>query len=209
MARNKYPEQTVDRILEVSKRLFWEKGYENTSIQDILYELKDLTKGAIYHHFKSKEAIFDAIAVKEGDNNIKYFIEIKNNNNLTGAEKLKEVVRFNISSEATKKIIEASPNLLNNPKFLAIQLKQIRDVVTPNFIFPIIEEGVNDGSIKTDKSYELAEGITVLINVWLNPLILGGDANKVSKKCEIVNEFLERYNIRLFDEESVQELLKF
>ena len=53
MARNKYPEVTVEKILEVSQRLFMEKGYDNTTIQDIVNELGGLTKGAIYHHFKS------------------------------------------------------------------------------------------------------------------------------------------------------------
>ncbi len=33
MARNKYPEVTVEKILEVSQRLFMEKGYDNTTIQ--------------------------------------------------------------------------------------------------------------------------------------------------------------------------------
>ena len=33
MARNKYPEETVARILDVSLKLFLEKGYENTTIQ--------------------------------------------------------------------------------------------------------------------------------------------------------------------------------
>ena len=36
MARNKYPEVTVEKILEVSQRLFIEKGYDNTTIQDIV-----------------------------------------------------------------------------------------------------------------------------------------------------------------------------
>ena len=54
MARNKYPEQTVKLILDVSTRLFVEKGYEQTSLQDIINETK-LSKGAIYHHFSSKE----------------------------------------------------------------------------------------------------------------------------------------------------------
>ena len=49
MARNKYPEVTVEKILEVSQRLFIEKGYDNTTIQDIVNELGGLTKGAIYH----------------------------------------------------------------------------------------------------------------------------------------------------------------
>ena len=61
MARNKYPEVTVEKILEVSQRLFMEKGYDNTTIQDIVNELGGLTKGAIYHHFKSKEEIINAL----------------------------------------------------------------------------------------------------------------------------------------------------
>ena len=42
MARNKYPEVTVEKILEVSQRLFMEKGYDNTTIQDIVNELGGL-----------------------------------------------------------------------------------------------------------------------------------------------------------------------
>ena len=50
MSRNKYPEETVKRILDVAQRLFLEKGYENTSIQDIIDGLGGLSKGAVYHH---------------------------------------------------------------------------------------------------------------------------------------------------------------
>ena len=39
MSRNKYPEETVNLILDVSQRLFIEKGYDNTTIQDIIDEL--------------------------------------------------------------------------------------------------------------------------------------------------------------------------
>ena len=52
MARNKHHEETVGRILDVASRLFLEKGYEHTSIQDIINNLGGLSKGAIYHHFK-------------------------------------------------------------------------------------------------------------------------------------------------------------
>ena len=53
MARNKHPEETVNLILDVALALFFEKGYDNTSIQDIIDGLGGLTKGAVYHHFKS------------------------------------------------------------------------------------------------------------------------------------------------------------
>ena len=61
MARNKYPEVTVEKILTAAKRLFLEKGYDNTTIQDIVDELGGLTKGAVYHHFKSKEEIMEDV----------------------------------------------------------------------------------------------------------------------------------------------------
>ena len=47
MARNKYPEVTVEKILDVSQRLFLEKGYDATTIQDIVDDLGGLTKGAL------------------------------------------------------------------------------------------------------------------------------------------------------------------
>ena len=47
MARNKYPEVTVEKILDVAHRLFLEKGYDNTTIQDIVDNLDGLSKGAV------------------------------------------------------------------------------------------------------------------------------------------------------------------
>ena len=52
MARNKYPEITEARILDTATKLFLEKGWEETTVQDIVDELGDITRGAFYHHFK-------------------------------------------------------------------------------------------------------------------------------------------------------------
>ena len=81
MARNKYPEETVNRILDVAGHLFMEKGYEHTSIQDIIDNLGGLSKGAIYHHFKSKEEILDAVTDR---------IMEESNRKLTGIPKRKD-----------------------------------------------------------------------------------------------------------------------
>ena len=45
MARNKYPELTVEKILDTAQRLFLEKSYDNTTIQDIVDHLDGLSKG--------------------------------------------------------------------------------------------------------------------------------------------------------------------
>lgn len=48
------------QIIEAGERLFYERGYEATSVQDILDELK-LSKGGFYHHFESKLTLLSAI----------------------------------------------------------------------------------------------------------------------------------------------------
>jgi AcrR family transcriptional regulator len=48
------------QILEAARALFIALGYEATSIEDILQELA-ISRGALYHHFKNKEAVFEAV----------------------------------------------------------------------------------------------------------------------------------------------------
>lgn len=64
MARNKYPEITEARILDTATKLFLQNGWEQTTIQDIVDELGDMTCGAFYHHFKSKDEIIDAVTTR-------------------------------------------------------------------------------------------------------------------------------------------------
>lgn len=50
-------------IIEAAENLFYTKGYENTSIQDVLDALS-LSKGGFYHHFESKLSLLAAICEK-------------------------------------------------------------------------------------------------------------------------------------------------
>ena len=83
MARNKYPEETHKRILDVSTKLFFEKGYEQTSLQDIIDGLGGMTKGAIYHHFASKEDILIAVVNRMCDDNSVEMARIRDDASLT------------------------------------------------------------------------------------------------------------------------------
>lgn len=94
MARNKHPEETVSLILDVSYRLFMEKGYERTSIQDIIDNLGGLSKGAIYHHFKSKEDILVAVTDRMTSQSNNILANIRDRKDLNGQEKLKKSLRI-------------------------------------------------------------------------------------------------------------------
>ncbi len=49
-----------NEILDVAQRLIYTKGYEQMTIQDILSDLQ-ISKGAFYHYFDSKQALLEAI----------------------------------------------------------------------------------------------------------------------------------------------------
>ena len=85
MARNKHPEETVNLILDVALALFFEKGYDNTSIQDIIDGLGGLTKGAVYHHFKSKEDILSAALDRDNQALFDELRRIRDDGRMTGA----------------------------------------------------------------------------------------------------------------------------
>jgi AcrR family transcriptional regulator len=51
---------TRAELIEVATRLFAARGYEDTSIDAVLGETS-VSRGALYHHFASKEALFEAV----------------------------------------------------------------------------------------------------------------------------------------------------
>jgi len=53
-------EATRARLLKIARTLFTKRGYAGTSLEEITRRAK-LTKGALYHHFESKQAIFTAV----------------------------------------------------------------------------------------------------------------------------------------------------
>jgi AcrR family transcriptional regulator len=55
-------ETTRSRLIDVARELFGTRGYEATSVEDVL-ERAQVSKGALYHHFPSKEALFEAVFI--------------------------------------------------------------------------------------------------------------------------------------------------
>lgn len=198
MARNKYPEVTVERILDVSQRLFLEKGYENTTIQDIVDELGGLTKGAVYHHFKSKEEIMDAV----GDRMFfaqNPFEAVKGRTDLNGLEKLREVIRLNQSDSARTRMTVQSIPLSRSPRVLLEMVEANRRVLTPYFL-ALIEEGNRDGSLHTDYPREIAELLPLLTSLWLLPSVFPATPAQMRRKFDFLGEMLEKMGIPLFDD---------
>jgi AcrR family transcriptional regulator len=59
----KKPEIRAAELLDCAQRLFFDRGYDNTTVNDIIREV-GLSKGAFYHYFASKEALLEALATR-------------------------------------------------------------------------------------------------------------------------------------------------
>ncbi len=205
MARNKYPEQTITKILDVSEKLFLENGYDNTSIQNIIDALGGLSKGAIYHHFRSKEEIFYAVADRYNRSILNYFQAMKDDPHMTGFEKLKKLFEMSLGTQAEDFAYVTLPNFVKNPELLSMQISEIFTTVAPNYLEPIIRQGLKDGSIQTDYPKELAEIICTLTNVWMNPTIAHTDAKDAERKVRSFAKLLDGIGLNgLLDEHIIQ-----
>src|SRR5262249_6860419 len=65
--REEHTEATRAALLEAAARAFATQGFAGTSVEDIARGAR-LTKGALYHHFKDKTALFEAVlrGIEEG-----------------------------------------------------------------------------------------------------------------------------------------------
>lgn len=206
MARNKHPEETVQLILDVAFRLFLEKGYEHTSIQDIIDELGGLSKGAIYHHFKSKEDILIAVTDRTTAASNQMLEAIRDREDLTGSEKLKMIFKESICRPVQNEIFTVAPGFHNNPRLLYSLLKDTIRNVAPNYILPILQQGIADGSIQTEYPGQLAELILLVANVWLNPMIFDSSVEESSRKFMIFRQMLLGFGLDIVDQEMLDRL---
>ena len=201
MARNKHPEETVNLILDVAYRLFMEKGYEHTSIQDIIDHLGGLSKGAIYHHFKSKEEIFYAVTDKMTAESNQILEVVRDRTDLNGKEKLKTMFRESLKRSVQDDIFTVAPSFYNNPRLLSSLLHETIEVSAPEYIEQIIRQGVEDGSIVTEHPRQLAELISLMANLWMNPMVFDDSVEVTYHKFKVLDQVLKGLGLDIVDEE--------
>lgn len=206
MARNKHPEETASLILDVAFCLFIEKGYERTSIQDIIDNLGGLSKGAIYHHFRSKEDILVAVTDRMTEESNKMLVEIRDRTDITGKEKLKAIFKESVLRPVQDDIFTVAPDLSNNPSLFVSIFRETMNLAAPYYIQPIIEQGISDGSIQTDYPAELAELIIIVANIWINPMIFNNTADQSYRKFMVFRQMMEGFGLDIVDDEMLHRL---
>ena len=181
---------------------FAEKGFEATTMKKIM-ERSGLSKGVIYHHFKSKEEIMQALGDKMFfDNNP--FDEIRKRTELNGLQKIRELLKINQTDTKRNDFNIAAIPILKDPRILATAVEANRRVLTPLWL-ELLEEGKADGSIKTEYAKELSE-LLPLINFWLMPSIYPATAEEIQHKFIFIVEVLSKMGLPLMEDDDIKDM---
>lgn len=206
MPRNKYPEQTVEKILQAAKQLFWQKGYDHTTLQDII-EATHLSKGAVYHHFASKEDILYHVCEEIGEQNVQPIRTLRDDARLNGLQKLQGVFRASVNGAQQSELLEIFPYFVDNPRFLASEFNGIFCEVVPDYILPMLQEGIADGSIPPmDEPEAVAEALMLLADIWLNPITQPTTKKQFLARCTVVRQWTDSLGLPLLDDALIEQL---
>jgi len=163
-------------ILEAAHQCFAEKGYYETSIDDIV-RVSKMSKGAIYTYFPSKEEIFISLMNHLTEESMK---EIRSEfaKMSTATEKLKYMIQRNLPLLDSRKVLQRVHfefwlYSASSPK-LQMLMKQRKEQFE-RIIWEIIEEGKERGEFRKDLNTEAAASLywPFRDGVWLHFLTIG------------------------------------
>ena len=153
--------KTKRKIFETSMKLFAEKGYDATSIEEITATV-GVAKGTLYYHFSSKEEIFNFL-VEEGIKLLQNSIDIKTAKRDNYIDKIKAIVLIQIKIVA--KYEDIITILLSQFWGNEDRNKKCQNHVDEYIskIEKIVQEGINKQEIKNGDARAIASEIYGLI----------------------------------------------
>jgi len=197
---------TRKKILASAELLFSQKGYDSTTMQDIMNE-SELSKGAIYHHFSSKEEILKAMISTAQTQINEYFLQIADNHNLSVKEKVASIIQqFAINKN--------HDTFINNhwvekvPFALLSTIRNGNDFIAPQ-ISKIIQQGVSEGEFNCEHPEELAEILVLLLDVWLDPVITHRSSIEFCNRLNVLYSLLDFFGAKLLTIDDMNKIKEF
>lgn len=204
MAKKYTASEAKHLILDTATDLFIEKGYEKTSISDIVRNLDGLSKGAVYHHFESKEGIIDGVIQR-------FIIEsdaldsISERTDLSGLEKIQELMyqaMFDLDLGSSRL---TSFSLLDNPKFFAQYIVMTNQQVTP-YVTKFLKEGNGDGTVEVTQPEEMAELALLILSTWFIQALYPNTGERFFEKMAAAQLMLKNSGMDILNEEMMNRI---
>ena len=147
-------------LVESARQLFLTKGYDETSMQNVMEHLS-IAKGTIYHYFKSKEELLEAVVELIVDENAEQKRKLLNETLGTALEKFQVLVAAGRMAEHNYEILDQlhkASNVGMHIRLFAATLAKEAELYAE-----LIRQGCDEGVFQTDSPLECAEFILTAV----------------------------------------------
>lgn len=204
MAQRKDKSQAMrEKILNTATQLFIQKGSEKTSMQDIA-QTAGISKGAIYHHFKSKdEIVFAVIRSRQElmEEEMKQWL--KATENLTGREQLQTILMSNLESQTARATDGIVGEYEKDAGFILTMMRDNLRIGAP-LVSDIIKKGMADGSLRTQYPDQAAEVFLLLVNFWMHGTVFESEPERLPERFHFLQFMMTSVGLDIFTDELLQ-----
>lgn len=152
----KKAEERRSEIVEAARQLFRAKGYDQTTTQDVMDHL-GIAKGTIYHYFKSKEELLEAVIEDIVDEGVRQQRTLMQGIQGNALEKLRALVAAGNMGANNDEILEH----LHQPGNMGMHIRLLAATLIKQVPLyeELIRQGCAEGIFQTDYPLECAEFI--------------------------------------------------
>ena len=189
----KDPEIRRAEIMDAALLLFMEKGYANTTTQDIVDKV-NISRGLLYYHFKNKEDILYCLVERYSEKLLRDIHVIVNDVDKTAIEKIRAFIDAtiistdNVSAEGTE--LQKTVDLEENRYMLDKLSHKLIEKLTIYFE-RIINQGISEKVFSVKYPSETAE---FLMTAYV---FVSNNIGIITSKKEPVKDYLNAFKIML------------
>lgn len=216
----KDPDVRRSEILDVAQRFFYQNGYQQTSIQDIITEI-GIAKGTFYHYFRSKQDLLDVLIERMVEQTLQSLEPVVADEELSAVEKLErffgDIAAWKGANKAffldLLRIWYKDENAILRHK---VQTGSVEKTLP--LLVQIIEQGLAEGTFAADCPADLAEIVlhisqgfsATLAQIILNEADLKDRLTIIERKTKVYHYAIERTldapagSIKLLDLEQIK-----
>lgn len=191
-----------NEILDVAQRLIYTRGYEQMTVQDILEEL-EISKGAFYHYFDSKQTLLEALVERLGAGALQLILPIVHDPVLPALEKFQRYLatlnQWKVGQKAfflaLLRVWFTDDNAIVRQKLRATAIREIAPLLSE-----IIRQGIQEGvmtAIYPDQVGEVIMSMAQDAGEAIGALLLSfdpehDDMQRVARTVAVYTEAFER-----------------
>ena len=158
-----------NEILDAAAALFALKGFDNTSTNEIL-EAVGIARGTLYHHFKSKEDIMDAIIERQSERMLSQARRIAEDKGIPVEERMLRVVMALRLEETEGAGGKGMIEHLHRPQNALMHQKSKKVIMgqVPPILAIVLTDGIEQGLFDTPYPLECMEMVVSYLNTMLD-----------------------------------------